>query len=112
MKLPEVEVVVKKYDKDEVLLELPGEDHTLCNLLRWALNQQDGIVATYRIEHPMLGKEHKVDEERYVPPKVRIRAVDEDADAREALERAVEELLELVEEAKEEFLGALEEKES
>ena len=32
MKLPEVEVIVKKYDKDEVLLELPGEDHTLCNL--------------------------------------------------------------------------------
>ncbi|WP_456435920.1 RpoL/Rpb11 RNA polymerase subunit family protein [Methanopyrus sp.] len=112
MKLPEVEVVVKKYDKDEVLLELPGEDHTLCNLLRWSLNQQDGIVATYRIEHPMLGKEHEVDEERYVPPKMRIRVVDEDADAREALERAIEELLDLVKKAKEEFLGALEEKES
>jgi len=112
VRLPEVEVKVKKYDRDEVLLELPGEDHTLCNLLKWALNRKEGIVATYRIEHPILGKRHKVEDEReHVPPKVRIRAVDEDADAREALWEAIDELLELIEEARREFQGALEEAE-
>jgi len=112
VRLPEVEVKVKKYDRDEVLLELPGEDHTLCNLLKWALNRKEGIVATYRIEHPILGKRHKVEDEReHVPPKVRIRAVDEDADAREALWEVIDELLELIEEARREFQGALEEAE-
>ncbi|MHC1580161.1 MAG: RpoL/Rpb11 RNA polymerase subunit family protein [Methanopyraceae archaeon] len=107
-----MEVKVKKYDRDEVLLELPGEDHTLCNLLKWALNRKEGIVATYRIEHPILGKRHKVeDEQEHVPPKVRIRAVDEDADAREALWEVIDELLELIEEARREFQGALEEAE-
>ncbi len=109
MKWTDVEVNVKKYEPDEVILELPGEDHTLLNLLRWALNRHEGIIATYRVEHPVLGKRHKVEKDMHIPPVLRIKAVEDDVDAREILEETLDKVLEELTEARKEILRALEE---
>ena len=50
-----MEIKVIKETKEEIELEVVGEDHTLCNALREALNQHTGVVvASYKIEHPLL----------------------------------------------------------
>lgn len=41
--------------KNELEIELVGEDHTFCNTLRKVLTEnKDVLSATYRIEHPLL----------------------------------------------------------
>lgn len=52
--------------KDELEIELVGEDHTFCNSLRKALTaNKDVLTATYKVEHPLL-----------TPPKLFIRTKD------------------------------------
>jgi DNA-directed RNA polymerase subunit L len=52
-----VEIRVIRENDTELEFELAGEDHTFCNLLRQALNQNDAVVAaSYRIAHPLLSQ--------------------------------------------------------
>lgn len=47
--------LVEKGD-DSLLIKVVGEDHTLCNLLRKALYEDESVVAaSYSIEHPLVG---------------------------------------------------------
>ncbi len=42
--------------KKRMLFEIEGEDHTFCNALKRELNETQGVsVATYTIDHPLLG---------------------------------------------------------
>jgi len=46
---------VLKQDKDYVELEVIGEGHTMCNVLRKEIfNEKDDVVAGYNIEHPLV----------------------------------------------------------
>lgn len=49
-----------KYIKDEpehVVLEITGETHTICNILRKRLMAQDEVsAAAYDITHPLIGQ--------------------------------------------------------
>ncbi|MFN3268408.1 MAG: RpoL/Rpb11 RNA polymerase subunit family protein [Zestosphaera sp.] len=49
-------VRVRKYADKELVLEIEGEDHTLANLLaKSALSNPHTKLATYVIEHPLIG---------------------------------------------------------
>jgi DNA-directed RNA polymerase subunit L len=51
----EMEVKVLKEEKNEMVFEIIGEDHTFCNVLRHTLStHKDVLFASYRIEHPLL----------------------------------------------------------
>lgn len=55
-----MEVFKVKYIKDEpehVVLEITGETHTICNILRKRLMAQDEVsAAAYDITHPLIGQ--------------------------------------------------------
>ena len=47
---------IKKEDED-VVLEITGETHTICNILRKRLMDQDEVkAAAYDITHPLIGQ--------------------------------------------------------
>jgi len=51
-----VNVRIRKYADKELVLEIEGEDHTLANLLaKSALSNPHTKLATYVIEHPLIG---------------------------------------------------------
>lgn len=46
---------ILKESDTEMEVEVVGEDHTLCNLLRRVLNEDEKVAsAAYKIEHPLL----------------------------------------------------------
>lgn len=51
-----MELQVINDDKEVLELEVKGEDHTLCNLLRNELwNSEDLSFASYSLKHPLIG---------------------------------------------------------
>ncbi|MEW5896066.1 MAG: DNA-directed RNA polymerase subunit L [Nanoarchaeota archaeon] len=51
-----MEFNVIEEDKGRLLFELKGETHTLCNALKHELLDIKGVsIATYRIDHPLIG---------------------------------------------------------
>ncbi|MEO3993318.1 MAG: DNA-directed RNA polymerase subunit L [Desulfurococcaceae archaeon TW002] len=47
---------IRRYADKELVLEIEGEDHTLANLLaKSALSNPHTKLATYVIEHPLIG---------------------------------------------------------
>ncbi len=50
-----MEITILKEEKDTLELQLDGEGHTLCNLLRKELwDSEDTKVASYNISHPLI----------------------------------------------------------
>ena len=46
-----------KKEENKLKLDVPGEDHTLCNILRQELwNDKHVAAAGYNIDHPMAGE--------------------------------------------------------
>lgn len=46
-----------KKEEENVILEITGETHTICNILRKRLMQQDEVkAAAYDITHPLIGQ--------------------------------------------------------
>jgi DNA-directed RNA polymerase subunit L len=46
---------VLQKSKNELKLEIQGEGHTFCNLLQWALLQDNGVeMAGYDVPHPLI----------------------------------------------------------
>ena len=44
-------------DEEHVVLEITGESHTICNILRKRLMSQDEVsAAAYDITHPLIGQ--------------------------------------------------------
>ncbi|MGM5480349.1 MAG: RpoL/Rpb11 RNA polymerase subunit family protein [Nanobdellota archaeon] len=50
----ELKILEKKPKK--IVFQIPGTDHTLCNILKKELLSVDGVaIASYAIEHPQIG---------------------------------------------------------
>ena len=55
----EIEIINEK--KREIELIIHGEDHTLCNVLRKYLMEDDDVdYAVYGIKHPIVGEPHMI----------------------------------------------------
>ncbi len=51
-----MEFIVKEESKNKLVFELKGETHTFCNALKHELQQLKGVsIATYKIDHPLVG---------------------------------------------------------
>ena len=51
-----MEFKVVEESKSKLVFELKGETHTFCNILKDELRNLKGVVlATYRIDHPLVG---------------------------------------------------------
>lgn len=51
-----MDITIIEEKKNKFVFELPGEDHTFCNLLREELwNDKDVDVSAYKVDHPLLG---------------------------------------------------------
>lgn len=51
-----MEFVVLEETKNKLVFTLKGETHTFCNLLKEELLQVKGVeIATYTIDHPLIG---------------------------------------------------------
>lgn len=51
-----MEIKIIENEKNRLVVELPGFDHTLCNSLKKELLSVKGVeIATYAIEHPLVG---------------------------------------------------------
>ena len=52
-----MELKVKQEDKDFLELEIQGEDHTFCNLIRaYSWDVKDTEIASYNIKHPQVAE--------------------------------------------------------
>jgi len=52
-----VKIKILAKNEKEIEFEIEGEGHTLCNLLRKVLLEDNDVAfAGYRIEHPLIGK--------------------------------------------------------
>lgn len=52
-----MEIKILEEEKNKLVLEIAGEDHTFCNSLKEELNQDKNIkLASYKIPHPLVGK--------------------------------------------------------
>lgn len=50
-----MEVKVLEQSKNKLSIEIVGEDHTLCNVIKEELNTDSTVkAATYSIEHPLI----------------------------------------------------------
>ncbi len=57
--MPEdVTVVVESLSKDLLEVKISGEGHTLLNMLVDELNKNPHVMASYRVDHPLLGVAH------------------------------------------------------
>ncbi|HHE76810.1 MAG TPA: DNA-directed RNA polymerase subunit L [Candidatus Parcubacteria bacterium] len=75
-----MELNILEESKKRIIFELKGESHSFCNALKEALWKVKGVeVASYRIEHPLVGEPKFLIETKGIEP-------------REALKKAVAEL--------------------
>jgi DNA-directed RNA polymerase subunit L len=50
-----MDIKIIEQSKKKMVFELPGVDHTFCNILKEELNKDDNVkVATYTIAHPLV----------------------------------------------------------
>ncbi|MBU0470914.1 MAG: DNA-directed RNA polymerase subunit L [Nanoarchaeota archaeon] len=56
--------------KEKLVFELKGETHTFCNVLKKELLDTKGVtLATYRIDHPLIGIPQFIIETKGVEPR-------------------------------------------
>jgi len=91
-----VKIKILERNERELEFELEGEGHTLCNLLRKVLLEDEGVTfAGYRIEHPLIGR-----------PKVYVRTNGK-KDPLDVVIEAAKKIREMVVEFREAFLRSL-----
>ena len=50
-----MEIKILKEEKNKIEFEIIGEDHTLCNVIRNELWNQDNVeISAYNIKHPLI----------------------------------------------------------
>jgi DNA-directed RNA polymerase subunit L len=50
------DIIVRKDIKTELEIDVPGESHSICNILRKYLMENDDVkYAVYCIDHPLIG---------------------------------------------------------
>jgi len=51
-----MEIKVIEDGKNRLVFEIPGEDTTLCNVVKAELNQDKHVkAASFKVEHPLIG---------------------------------------------------------
>ena len=69
-----MEFKVIEESKFKLVFELIGETHTFCNILKEELHKIKGVeVATYRIDHPLIGVPHFLIETKGIEPRKAIK---------------------------------------
>lgn len=74
-----MEIKILEEDKNLLVFQLVGADHTFCNALKKELTSVKGVdIATYAIEHPQVGipKMHIETKGATKPKNVLLKAVD------------------------------------
>ncbi len=85
-----MELNILEESKKRMVFELKGETHSFCNALKEALWKIKGVdIASYRIEHPLVGIPKFLIETKGIEP-------------REALKKAIESLKKTTKEFKKE----------
>ena len=65
-----MELTIIEETKTKIVFELKGESHTFCNLLKDELLNTKGVaLASYRIDHPLIGVPHFLVETKGVEPR-------------------------------------------
>jgi DNA-directed RNA polymerase subunit L len=73
-KFPDMEFTVLEESKTRLVFKLKDETHTFCNALKHALQQVDGVyIATYKIDHPLVGVPEFLIETKGVEPRAAIK---------------------------------------
>ena len=81
-----MEFKVIEESKTKLVFELIGETHTFCNILKDELRNVKGVeLATYRIDHPLVGVPQFLIETKGVEPKKALK------DALKAIKKKAEE---------------------
>lgn len=69
-----MEIKVIKEEKNKIIFEIEGEDHTLANALRKELwNDKKVKAAGYQIEHPLIGMPKMIVETSSGSPKTAVK---------------------------------------
>ena len=86
MNINKMEFNVLEETKTKLVFQLKGETHTFCNLLKTELQNVKGVeIATYRIDHPLIGVPQFLIETKGVEPRKALK------DALKTLKRTVDE---------------------
>jgi DNA-directed RNA polymerase subunit L len=65
-----MEFKVLDESKTKLSFQLIGETHTFCNILKDELNKVKGVdIATYRIDHPLVGQPQFLIETKGIEPR-------------------------------------------
>jgi len=65
-----MELIVSEESKTRMVFKLTGETHTFCNLLKDELHAVKGVeLATYRIDHPLIGVPEFILETKGIEPR-------------------------------------------
>lgn len=65
-----MEIRVIEESKNKIVFELKGENHTFCNALKdMLLNEKEVSIASYKIEHPLIGEPEFIIETKGKEPK-------------------------------------------
>ena len=65
-----MEFTITEEEKNRLVFTLEGEDHSFCNILRKELwNDKDITVASYVVDHPLLGTPEFIVETKKGSPK-------------------------------------------
>jgi DNA-directed RNA polymerase subunit L len=93
-----IEIKIKKKEKNKIIYEILGEDHTLGNLLEKILIKKDGVsYASYENPHPL---ENKI---------ILTIVTKDDANPEKLLKEALKEVIELSRDFRERYREALKE---
>ena len=69
-----MEFQVLEESKNRIVFTLKGETHTFCNALKNELEQIKGVtIATYRIDHPLVGLPQFLIETKNIEPRKAIK---------------------------------------
>ncbi len=69
-----MEFIVIEETKTKLVFQLKGETHTFCNALKQELQQVKGVnIATYRIDHPLVGVPQFLIETKGIEPRKALR---------------------------------------
>jgi len=81
-----MEFKVVEESKTKLVFELRGETHTFCNILKDELRKLKGVeIATYRIDHPLVGVPQFLLETKGIEPRKALK------DALKAVKKKAEE---------------------
>ena len=65
-----MEIRVIEESKNKIVFELKGENNTFCNALKdMLLNEKEVSIASYKIEHPLIGEPEFIIETKGKEPK-------------------------------------------